>query len=70
MLSEFSCHLRNEVGTAIPDEDALTGYVGHGGLVVVKTTVVSSVVSSSLVLSIVLIFTRFECSFHLHSFPV
>lgn len=35
MLSIHSCHLRSETGIAIPDEDALSGYVGYGGLVYV-----------------------------------
>lgn len=33
MLSVHSVHLRSETGIAIPDEDALSGYVGYGGLV-------------------------------------
>jgi len=35
MLSIHSIHLRSETGIAIPDEDALSGYVGYGGLVYV-----------------------------------
>mmetsp|Transcript_59837 Transcript_59837/g.157326 ORF Transcript_59837/g.157326 Transcript_59837/m.157326 type:complete len:553 (+) Transcript_59837:112-1770(+) len=33
MLSIHSVHLRSETGIAIPDEDALSGYIGYGGLV-------------------------------------
>jgi len=35
MLSVHSVHLRSETGIAIPDEDALSGYVGYGGLIYV-----------------------------------
>jgi alpha-tubulin suppressor-like RCC1 family protein len=35
MLSVHSVHLRSETGIAIPDEDAIAGYVGYGGLVYV-----------------------------------
>lgn len=35
MLSIHSVHLRSETGIAIPDEDAISGYVGYGGLVYV-----------------------------------
>ena len=35
MLSEHGCHLRSELGIAIPDNDAISGYVGHGGLVAI-----------------------------------
>jgi alpha-tubulin suppressor-like RCC1 family protein len=35
MLSIHSIHLRSETGIAIPDEDALSGYIGYGGLVYV-----------------------------------
>jgi len=33
MLSIHSVHLRSETGIAIPDEDAVSGYVGYGGLI-------------------------------------
>mmetsp|Transcript_4270 Transcript_4270/g.7066 ORF Transcript_4270/g.7066 Transcript_4270/m.7066 type:complete len:552 (-) Transcript_4270:174-1829(-) len=33
MLSIHSVHLRSETGIAIPDEDAISGYVGYGGLI-------------------------------------
>jgi alpha-tubulin suppressor-like RCC1 family protein len=33
MLSVHSVHLRSETGIAIPDEDALSGYIGYGGLI-------------------------------------
>jgi len=35
MLSIHSIHLRSETGIAIPDEDAISGYIGYGGLVYV-----------------------------------
>lgn len=35
MLSVHSVHLRSETGIAIPDEDAISGYVGYGGLIYV-----------------------------------
>jgi alpha-tubulin suppressor-like RCC1 family protein len=35
MLSIHSVHLRSETGIAIPDEDAISGYVGYGGLIFV-----------------------------------
>eukprot|EP00928_Gymnodinium_smaydae_P018505 TRINITY_DN1703_c0_g1_i1.p1 TRINITY_DN1703_c0_g1~~TRINITY_DN1703_c0_g1_i1.p1 ORF type:complete len:554 (+),score=128.07 TRINITY_DN1703_c0_g1_i1:80-1741(+) len=35
MLSVHSVHLRSETGIAIPDEDALSGYVGYGGMIYV-----------------------------------
>eukprot|EP00933_Yihiella_yeosuensis_P064248 TRINITY_DN6760_c1_g5_i1.p1 TRINITY_DN6760_c1_g5~~TRINITY_DN6760_c1_g5_i1.p1 ORF type:complete len:555 (+),score=116.16 TRINITY_DN6760_c1_g5_i1:69-1733(+) len=35
MLSVHSIHLRSETGIAIPDEDAISGYVGYGGLIYV-----------------------------------
>lgn len=35
MLSIHSVHLRSETGIAIPDEDAISGYVGYGGLLYV-----------------------------------
>mmetsp|Transcript_42246 Transcript_42246/g.99195 ORF Transcript_42246/g.99195 Transcript_42246/m.99195 type:complete len:549 (+) Transcript_42246:109-1755(+) len=35
MLSVHSVHLRSETGIAIPDEDALSGYIGYGGLIYV-----------------------------------
>merc|ERR1719321_537518 len=35
MLSIHSIHLRSETGIAIPDEDAISGYVGYGGLIYV-----------------------------------
>ncbi|CAD7949545.1 unnamed protein product [Amoebophrya sp. A120] len=35
MLSEHGCHLRSELGIAIPDQDAISGYVGYGGLLYV-----------------------------------
>ena len=34
-LSPYSCHLRSELGIAIPDDDAISGYIGYGGLVYV-----------------------------------
>lgn len=33
MLSIHSVHLRSETGIAIPDEDAISGYIGYGGLI-------------------------------------
>jgi len=33
MLSVPSVHLRSETGIAIPDEDALSAYIGYGGMV-------------------------------------
>jgi len=33
MLSIHSVHLRSETGVAIPDEDAISGYIGYGGLI-------------------------------------
>jgi len=33
LLSEHSVHLRSDLGVAIPDEDAISGYIGFGGLV-------------------------------------
>ena len=33
MLSVHSVHLRSETGIAIPDEDAISGYIGYGGLI-------------------------------------
>lgn len=35
MLSIHSIHLRSETGIAIPDEDAISGYIGYGGLMYV-----------------------------------
>ncbi|CAD7926537.1 unnamed protein product [Amoebophrya sp. A25] len=35
MLSEHGCHLRSELGIAIPDTDAISGYIGYGGLIYV-----------------------------------
>jgi len=35
LLSSHSVHLRSETGIAIPDEDALSGYIGYGGLIYV-----------------------------------
>lgn len=35
MLSIHSIHLRSETGIAIPDEDAISGYNGYGGLLYV-----------------------------------
>eukprot|EP00401_Gymnodinium_catenatum_P003849 CAMPEP_0117564366 /NCGR_PEP_ID=MMETSP0784-20121206/55990_1 /TAXON_ID=39447 /ORGANISM="" /LENGTH=552 /DNA_ID=CAMNT_0005362075 /DNA_START=10 /DNA_END=1668 /DNA_ORIENTATION=- len=35
MLSIHSVHLRSETGIAIPDEDAISGYIGYGGLIYV-----------------------------------
>jgi len=35
LLSVHSVHLRSETGIAIPDEDALSGYVGYGGMIYV-----------------------------------
>merc|ERR1719343_1561665 len=35
MLSVHSVHLRSETGIAIPDEDAISGYIGYGGLIYV-----------------------------------
>lgn len=35
MLSIHSVHLRSETGIAIPDEDAISGYVGYGGMIYV-----------------------------------
>eukprot|EP00927_Polykrikos_kofoidii_P008102 TRINITY_DN13352_c0_g1_i1.p1 TRINITY_DN13352_c0_g1~~TRINITY_DN13352_c0_g1_i1.p1 ORF type:complete len:572 (-),score=92.99 TRINITY_DN13352_c0_g1_i1:179-1825(-) len=35
LLSVHSVHLRSETGIAIPDEDAVSGYVGYGGLIYV-----------------------------------
>merc|ERR1719343_29406 len=35
MLSPHSIHLRSETGIAIPDEDAISAYVGYGGLIYV-----------------------------------
>lgn len=35
MLYSHSVHLRSETGIAIPDEDALSGYIGYGGLIYV-----------------------------------
>jgi len=35
MLSVHSVHLRSETGVAIPDEDAISGYIGYGGLIFV-----------------------------------
>jgi len=35
MLSVHSVHLRSETGIAIPDEDAISGYIGYGGLLYV-----------------------------------
>mmetsp|Transcript_23263 Transcript_23263/g.51058 ORF Transcript_23263/g.51058 Transcript_23263/m.51058 type:complete len:552 (+) Transcript_23263:206-1861(+) len=32
MLSVHSVHLRSETGIAIPDEDAISAYIGYGGL--------------------------------------
>ena len=34
-LNPHSCHLRSELGIAIPDEDSISGYIGYGGLVFV-----------------------------------
>lgn len=34
-ITYFSCHLRSEIGIGIPDEDAVSGYVPFGGLVIV-----------------------------------
>jgi len=33
LVSIHSCHLRSETGIAIPDEDAISGYIGYGGLI-------------------------------------
>eukprot|EP00971_Amphidinium_carterae_P320711 6374500-Amphidinium_carterae.1 len=33
MISVHSVHLRSDTGIAIPDEDAISGYVGYGGLI-------------------------------------
>eukprot|EP00397_Hematodinium_sp_SG-2012_P016679 GEMP01017026.1.p1 GENE.GEMP01017026.1~~GEMP01017026.1.p1 ORF type:complete len:553 (+),score=121.03 GEMP01017026.1:72-1730(+) len=35
LLSVYSIHLRSELGIAIPDEDAISGYVGYGGQIFV-----------------------------------
>jgi len=34
-LSYYSCHLRSELGIAIPDEDAISAYIGYGGMLLV-----------------------------------
>eukprot|EP00451_Oxyrrhis_marina_P039518 CAMPEP_0204392464 /NCGR_PEP_ID=MMETSP0469-20131031/61771_1 /ASSEMBLY_ACC=CAM_ASM_000384 /TAXON_ID=2969 /ORGANISM="Oxyrrhis marina" /LENGTH=568 /DNA_ID=CAMNT_0051386441 /DNA_START=47 /DNA_END=1753 /DNA_ORIENTATION=+ len=35
MLSEHNVHLRSELGIALADDDALSGYIGYGGMVMV-----------------------------------
>lgn len=35
LVSVHSVHLRSETGIAMPDEDAISGYIGYGGLIYV-----------------------------------